>query len=224
MVDFSTAFSFIFAYKNALLSGLLNTLYYTAISLVLGLALGFIVSMLRQSGNILLKTISGTYVEVFRGTPILVQLFWFFFCLPAILGINLGNQVSTILTMTLYMGAISSESFRSALKSVGEEQKDACVSLGMSLPVMLLFVFLPQMLIRSVPTLLSNSVTLFKESALISAVGMGDLMYQGQMIADSTARPVEILTTVALIYFIIAFTLTRAVTYYEKILLNKIKL
>ncbi len=224
MVDFSTALTFIFAYKNALLSGLFNTLYYTAISLVLGLTLGFLVSILRQSRNILLRSISATYVEVFRGTPILIQLFWFFFCLPALLGINLGNQLSTILTMTLYMGAISSESFRSALKSVGEEQKDACISLGMSLPVMLIFIFLPQMLIRSVPTLLSNSVTLFKESALISAVGMGDLMYQGQMIADSTARPVEILTTVALIYFIIAFTLTRAVTYYEKILLKKIRI
>ncbi len=224
MVDFSTALSFIFAYKNALLSGLFNTLYYTAISLVLGLTLGFLVSILRQSRNILLRSISAAYVEVFRGTPILIQLFWFFFCLPALLGINLGNQLSTILTMTLYMGAISSESFRSALKSVGEEQKDACISLGMSLPVMLIFIFLPQMLIRSVPTLLSNSVTLFKESALISAVGMGDLMYQGQMIADSTARPVEILTTVALIYFIIAFTLTRAVTYYEKILLKKIRI
>lgn len=224
MVDFSTALTFIFAYKNALLSGLFNTLYYTAISLVLGLTLGFLVSILRQSRNILLRSISAAYVEVFRGTPILIQLFWFFFCLPALLGINLGNQLSTILTMTLYMGAISSESFRSALKSVGEEQKDACISLGMSLPVMLIFIFLPQMLIRSVPTLLSNSVTLFKESALISAVGMGDLMYQGQMIADSTARPVEILTTVALIYFIIAFTLTRAVTYYEKILLKKIRI
>ncbi|TKI06993.1 amino acid ABC transporter permease [Martelella alba] len=224
MVDFSTAFGFIFAYKSAILMGLAHTLYYTAISLVAGLVLGFIVSIVRYSGNVALGLIARAYVEVFRGTPMLIQLFWFFFCLPALLGVDLGNQTATILTMTLYMGAISSESFRAALNSVGSEQRDACISLGMPLRVMLPYVFLPQMLMRSVPTLLSNSVTLFKESALISAVGMTDLMYQGQMIADSTARPVEILTTIALIYFFIAFTITRIVTLYEQAFLRKLKL
>lgn len=224
MVDFSTALGFIFAYKNAIFIGLFNTLYYTAISLVLGLALGFIVSIIRHSGNVALRGIARCYVELFRGTPMLIQLFWFFFCLPAILGVDLGSQVATILTMTLYMGAISSESFRASLKSVGAEQRDACISLGMPFRVMISYVLLPQMLMRSVPTLLSNSVTLFKESALISAVGMTDLMYQGQMIADSTARPVEILTTIALFYFVIAFSLTRIVTCYEQAFLVKFKL
>jgi polar amino acid transport system permease protein len=82
-------------------------------------------------------------------------------------------------------------------------------------------VILPQATIRAVPTLLSNCVTLFKESALVSAVGMADLMYQGQTIADSTARPIEILTVIALIYFLIAFTLTRLVSVYERKLLQK---
>lgn len=224
MIDFSTAFSFIYTYRNAILSGLLNTLYYTIISLILGLALGFVISLIRHAGNIALRIVAITFVEIFRGTPMLVQLFWFFFCLPVLLGIDLGSQIATILTMTLYMGAISSESFRSSLNSVGSEQRDACISLGMPLYVMVPYVLLPQMLMRAVPTLLSNSVTLFKESALVSAVGMTDLMYQGQMIANSTSRPVEILTTVALIYFIVAFTLTRIVTRYEQSFLRKFKL
>lgn len=224
MIDFSTAFSFIYTYRNAILSGLLNTLYYTIISLILGLALGFVISLIRHAGNIALRIVAITFVEIFRGTPMLVQLFWFFFCLPVLLGIDLGSQIATILTMTLYMGAISSESFRSSLNSVGSEQRDACISLGMPLYVMVPYVLLPQMLMRAVPILLSNSVTLFKESALVSAVGMTDLMYQGQMIANSTSRPVEILTTVALIYFIVAFTLTRIVTRYEQSFLRKFKL
>ncbi len=140
----------------------------------------------------------------------------FFFCLPAILGMELGNVFSTVLTLSLYMGAISSESFRAALRSIGAEQRDACVALGLPARVSVPYVILPQTVLRAVPTLLSNCVTLFKESALVSAVGMADLMYQGQMIADSTARPIEILTATALIYFIIAFSVTRIVSFYER--------
>lgn len=224
MVDFSKALHFIYDYRFALLQGLGITLYYTAIGLVLGLSLGFITSIARQSRSWVVRFIATTYVEIFRGTPVLVQLFWFFFCLPVILGVDLGNQVSTIATMTFYMGAISSESFRAALRSIGSEQRDACIALGLPPRVAIMNVVLPQAILRAVPTLLSNCVTLFKESALISAVGMADLMYQGQMIADATARPVEILTVTALIYFVIAFSITRVVSYYEKSLLKRLTL
>jgi len=224
MVDFTTALPFLWDYRFAILSGLLQTLYYTAIGLALGLTLGFVTSVARYAGHWTLRIAATAYVEVFRGTPVLVQLFWFFFCLPAILGIDLGNQISTIATMTFYMGAISSESFRAALKSIGSEQRDACIALGLPGRVSVPYVILPQTIMRAVPNLLSNCVTLFKESALISAVGMADLMYQGQMIADSTARPVEILTAIALIYFVIAFTATRIVTYYEQAFLTRLKL
>lgn len=224
MVDFSTALPFVWDYRFAILNGLFNTLYYTVISLVLGLTLGFTVSVIRQTGHWSLRFIATGYVEVFRGTPVLVQLFWFFFCLPALLGVELGSQICTIATMVFYMGAISSESFRAALKSIGAEQRDACIALGLPSRVSVPHVILPQTIIRAIPTLLSNSVTLFKESALISAVGMAELMYQGQMIADATARPVEILTVTALIYFVIAFSITRIVSYYERAILTKVKL
>ena len=75
--------------------------------------------------------------------------------------------------------------------------------------------------LRAVPTLLSNAVSLFKESALVSAVGMADLMFIGQNISNNTARPVEVLTVVAVLYFVIAFPLTRAVTVVEQKLLRK---
>jgi polar amino acid transport system permease protein len=222
-MDLSLAIGFVFEYRQALLKGLLNTLYYTGIGLTLGLTLGFIVSFIRQYGHPVLRAVATAYVEIFRGTPVLIQLFWFFFCLPAILGVDLGSEVSTIMTLTLFMGALSSESFRSAMRSIGAEQRDACVALGLPARITIPFVILPQTLIRAVPTLLSNCVTLFKESALLSAVGMADLMYQGQMIADSTARPVEILTATALIYFVIGFGLTRIVSLYERNVLARIK-
>ncbi|WP_211331228.1 ABC transporter permease subunit [Paracoccus pantotrophus] len=117
--------------------------------------------------------------------------------------------------------AITSETFRASLRSVGREQMDACVALGLPRAAQIVNVILPQAVLRAVPTLLSNAVSLFKESALVSAVGMADLMFIGQNISNNTARPVEVLTVVAAIYFVIAFPLTRAVTVVEQKLLRK---
>jgi len=192
------------------------------ICIVLGCSLGFLVGLARTSRSMALRAISGIYVEFFRGTPVLIQLFWIFFCLPLILGVELSNLASGVIALTLYMGAITSETFRASLKSIGPEQMDACVALGLSRKVQVVNVVLPQAVLRAIPTLLSNCVSLFKESALVSAVGMADLMFVGQNISNNTARPVEVLTVVALIYFVIAFPLTRAVSLVEGRILKKL--
>lgn len=215
-------FSILLRFENALLLGLWMTIKLTVICIVLGCSLGFLVGLARSSRNPALRAISGIYVEFFRGTPVLIQLFWIFFCLPLLLGVELSNLPSGVIALTLYMGAITSETFRASLKSIGREQLDACVALGLPNRVQVVNVVLPQAVLRAIPTLLSNCVSLFKESALVSAVGMADLMFVGQNISNNTARPVEVLTVVALIYFIIAFPLTRAVSLIEGRILKKL--
>ena len=210
------SFGYVWDFHNAILSGLVTTMVFTIVSLAIGLVIGFLTSLVRQYGPRPLAFLGKCYVELFRGTPVLIQLFWFFFCLPALLGVEIGNAVSTTVALSLYMGALCSESFRASLRNIGAEQQDACIALGLSRRVVYPYVILPQAFLRALPNLLSNAITLFKESALISAVGMADLMYQGQSIADATARPIEILTVVALIYFVIAFTLTRVVGRFER--------
>lgn len=215
-------FSALARFEHAFLLGLWMTLKLTVICILLGSTLGFLIGLARTSGNMALRAASSVYVEFFRGTPVLIQLFWIFFCLPLILGIELSNLTSGVIALTLYMGAITSETFRSSLKSIGSEQLDACVALGLPRTVQITNVILPQAVLRAIPTLLSNCVSLFKESALVSAVGMADLMFVGQNISNSTARPVEVLTIVALIYFAIAFPLTRAVSVLERRVLAKL--
>ncbi|MDK4725616.1 amino acid ABC transporter permease [Rhizobium phaseoli] len=215
-------FSILLRFESALLLGLWMTIKLTIICVVLGCSLGFLVGLARASRNLALRAIASTYVEFFRGTPVLIQLFWIFFCLPLLLGVELSNLASGVITLTLYMGAITSETFRASLKSIGREQLDACVALGLPQRVQVVNVVLPQAVLRAVPTLLSNCVSLFKESALVSAVGMADLMFVGQNISNNTARPVEVLTVVALIYFVIAFPLTRAVSLIEGRILKKL--
>nr|WP_298101423.1 amino acid ABC transporter permease [uncultured Shinella sp.] len=218
----SLDFSALLRFQEALALGLWTTIKLTLICVVLGCSLGFLVGLARTSSNVVVRGIASVYVEFFRGTPVLIQLFWIFFCLPLILGVELSNLVSGVIALTLYMGAITSETFRASLKSVGREQTDACIALGLPRRVQITNVILPQAVLRAIPTLLSNCVSLFKESALVSAVGMADLMFVGQNISNNTARPVEVLTIVALIYFAIAFPLTRAVTLIEGRILKKL--
>ena len=218
--DFS--FGVIADYFDVLLRGLLTTIEFTAICIILGSLLGFVLSLMRVSRSRALRIVSTAYVEFFRGTPVLVQLFWIFFCLPIVLHVELSNFASSVIALTLFMAAIASESFRSALHAIPRDHIDAGVALGLSPYQRARYVVFPQAIRLAIPTLLSNSVSLFKESSLVSAVGMSDLMYVGQNVSNISARPIELLTTVAFLYFAIAFPLTRAVSRLESRMLRTV--
>ncbi|EKS6729915.1 amino acid ABC transporter permease [Enterobacter ludwigii] len=214
-------FSMVFSYWHVLLQGLGLTLAFTLSSAVIGSLAGFIVSLLRLSPLRPLRWLVTLYVEFFRGTPLLIQLFWVFFCFPVVFGLNIPPWLCVMISLVLFMAAITSETFRGSLKSIAGEQHDACVALSLSPTVKILHVIFPQALLRAIPTLLSNVVSLFKESALISSVGVADLMFVGQNISNSTAHPVEFLSAVAVIYFVVAFPLTRLVGVVEVRLLRR---
>ncbi len=218
--DFS--FGVIADYFDVLLWGLLTTIEFTSICIVLGSLFGFVLSVMRVGRSRLLRVVSTAYVEFFRGTPVLVQLFWIFFCLPIVLGVEISNFASSVIALTLFMAAISSETFRAALHAIPRDHTDAGVALGLSPYQRVRYIVFPQAIRLAIPTLLSNSVSLFKESSLVSAVGMSDLMYAGQNISNVSARPIELLTTVALLYFAVAFPLTRAVSHLEARMLRTV--
>ncbi|MFM0324604.1 amino acid ABC transporter permease [Caballeronia glebae] len=214
-------FAAVLPYWLVLLKGLGLTIAFTSSCAVIGSLAGFVLSLLRMSPSRGMKAVTTLYVEFFRGTPLLIQLFWVFFCFPVVFRIPIPPYLSVVISLTLYMAAITSETFRGALKSISAEQHDACIALSLSPHAKILYVIFPQALLRAIPPLLSNMVSLFKESALISSVGVADLMFVGQNISNSTAKPVEFLTTVALIYFLVAFPLTRLVGVVETRLLRR---
>ncbi|WP_409320269.1 amino acid ABC transporter permease [Pseudomonas putida] len=214
-------FNVVWPYWQVLAKGLGLTLALTLSCALIGSLAGFALSLLRMSPSRWVTLPTTLYVEFFRGTPLLIQLFWVFFCFPVVFGLAIAPYVSVMIALTLYMAAITCETFRGALKSIASEQHDACTALGLTAKVKVLYVIFPQALLRAIPPLLSNVVSLFKESALISSVGVADLMFVGQSISNSTARPIEFLTTVGLIYFLIAFPLTRLVGRVEGRLLRR---
>lgn len=133
-------FSVVLGYWPVLLKGLALTLAFTGVCAVLGSLLGFAVSMLRQVKLKLVRLPLTLYVEFFRGTPLLIQLFWVFFCFPVVFRLDIPPYVSVLIALTLYMGAITSETFRGALKSIASEQHDACTALGLTSKVKVLYV------------------------------------------------------------------------------------
>ncbi|MGF6370615.1 polar amino acid transport system permease protein [Paraburkholderia sp. RAU6.4a] len=217
----SLNFFAVFPYWHVLLKGLGITLAFTSSCAVIGSLAGFMLSLLRMSPTPWVKGLTTFYVQFFRGTPLLIQLFWVFFCFPVIFRIPIPPYLSVVISLTMYMAAVTSETFRGALKSISAEQHDACTALSLTPQAKVLYVIFPQALLRAVPPLLSNIVSLFKESALISSVGVADLMFVGESISNSTARPVEFLTAVAIIYFLVAFPLTRLVGLVESRFLRR---
>jgi polar amino acid transport system permease protein len=139
-----------------------------------------------------------------------------YFCWPVLLGVDVGPFTSAFLALTLLMAAISSESFRSAFAAIDSDQWDATVALGMPRWTTMLYVILPQSLLRAIPTLLSNGVTVFKESAIVSAVGIADIMFVGRNVSSATGHPIEILTLVAAAYFLFAYPMTLLVGRVER--------
>jgi len=198
-------FSVVWKFRDALAWGLMMSLLLSGICSLAGTVLGFFIALCQQSRFRAVRWAAALYVEVLRGAPTLITLFWVFFCLPIILGVEINAFWSSIIALTLYMGAITSESFRSSMKSIGQDQYDACNALGLAPATRTFYVIAPQALIRAIPNILSNIISLFKESTLVSAVGMVELMYTAQSISNITARPIEILTAVALIYFVIGY-------------------
>ncbi|TMI82488.1 MAG: amino acid ABC transporter permease [Bacillati bacterium ANGP1] len=194
-----------FRYNRLLLQGLRTTLEISVVIMALGLVLGIFVAAGRLSKNPLISRSVAAYIELFRGTPALVQLVWFYYCLPIFLGVSLPGYTAIVVALTLNVSAFYGEAYRSGIQALPKDQIDSADVLGLSYFQRLRYVVAPQAFRIVIPVLLSLSISLFKDTSLVSTLGVGDLMYEGRVVATQTYRPIEILTSVAAIYFLIAF-------------------
>jgi polar amino acid transport system permease protein len=194
----------------ALFLGLKMTLAVTVVVIILGLLLGTVVAAGRLARSALINKPVALYIEFFRGTPALIQLVWIYYCLPIVFGVELPTFASIIVALTLNVGAFYGEAIRAGIQAIPRDQTEAADVLGLGYVDKMRFVVLPQAFRIIIPVALSQSISLFKDTALVSTLGVADLMYQARVLATETYRPIEILTTAALIYFVIAFPLTVA--------------
>jgi polar amino acid transport system permease protein len=140
---------------------------------------------------------------VFRNTPVLIQLIWFYYAFPVLVGIQFSTFGAAALALTLYTAAYSTEIFRAGLQSIERGQWEGAKALGMPPGVMLRRIILPQVFRRMLPALTNRMIELAKVTSLASILTVNELMYQGRLLSSTWYRPVEIFTVVALLYFVL---------------------
>jgi len=197
-----------------LLHGLGVTLKISAISLVAALTIGLITALLRLSNSLPGKVVSRLYLEVSRNTPLLIQLFFLYFVMGPILGLD--RFWAAVLALSLFEGAYASEIFRAGIVSVEKGQWEASHSLGLSYQHAYRFIVLPQAVRRILPPLANQAISLIKDSALVSTIAVYDLTMEAQALISETFLTFELWFTVALMYLVITVSLSFLVTYLEK--------
>jgi polar amino acid transport system permease protein len=198
-------FSPVLANAPLLVEGLVNTLRVTGTALVFGVALGLGLALLRLSPRRFLSWPAGFVIEVFRTTPPLVQLFWFFFALPILVGIEMTPFVAGAVTFSIQSASFFAEVFRAGIESIERGQWDAARAIGMRHDQALRRIILPQAVKRMIPAFMERAIELMKTTTLIATISYADLLFAANEVSQKTFRPLETYTVVALIYFVVIF-------------------
>lgn len=192
----------------ALMKGLGMTLAATALSLAIALVLGVAFGFCKVSGVRILSGIASVYVAIFRGTPLLVQAFFFYFGLPAATGQKIDVFTAGVMTLSLNAGAYMTEIVRGGIQSVDPGQMEASRSLGLNWMQSMRRVIVPQAIKIMTPSFINQFVISLKDTSILAVLGFAELTYQGQQIIARNFRSFEIWIMVGVIYFIVIYALT----------------
>jgi polar amino acid transport system permease protein len=198
-----------------LLSGLRVTVLATLVIMAIALVVALPVALARMSHNPLLRLPSTVYVQVLRGTPVLLQLFYLYYVLP-FAGIELNAWTAGIIGMSAAYSAYLSEIYRAGIEAIDRGQTEAALSLGMSRVQVMRIVVLPQAFRIVIPPIGNMFVGLFKDTSLLSILTIRELMFQGQLIAATNFRHITIFTVIAVLYLAVCWPSAAIIDRLEK--------
>lgn len=204
-MDYETRFDVVVEQLPFLINAALLTLMLMAASFILAIILGIVAGQMRMSRRRLLRWPATVYIDFWRTTPLLVQLIWIFFVLPIVFGIRLSAFQSGVLALGLNYGAFFAEIFRAGITSLGRGQSEAGSALGLTGLQVQRRVIYPQALWRMLPPIGSMTVSLLKDTSLVTVIGIAELMNAAQNLTAQTFRPLEVLTVVAIMYFVMTY-------------------
>lgn len=190
-----------------LLQGMVTTIELTLVALALGILIGLPAALGRVYGGNLLRRISVAYIELFRGTPLLVQLFVVYYGLPD-LGLTLSRLAAAFITLGLNSGAYQAEYFRGAIQAVGSGQMTAGRAIGMTKLQAIRYIILPQALRLAIPAWSNEAISMVKYTSVVFLIAVPDLMGKAKILAGRYFNPIEIYLTVALIYIVLVAIVT----------------
>lgn len=203
-------------YKFYYLTGIKITLLLSFFSLTIGSALGIFISLLKLSKVKFLRFIASVYIEIVRGTPMMVQISLVFFGSFVLLDVKLSGFISALIAVSLNSAAYVAEIIRSGIQSIDKGQTEASRSLGISEKQTMRHIIFPQAIKNILPALGNEFVTLIKETSVASTIGVADLMFASKTVQSSSFQPFDPLVIVAVIYFIFTFTISQLIGLLER--------
>ncbi len=198
--------------------GLKGTLLIFAVTLLLGLGGGLIVGVMRYARGRALRWPAMVFVEIFRNTPVLVQIIWFYYAFPILTGIHVDPFLAAMLGISLNTMAFSAEIYRAGIQSMEPGQWEAGKAIGMTYSQTLRRIVLPVAIKRILPALTNRGIEVFKMSTLASVVAYVELLNQAKLLADLNFNPIEAYTAVALIFFLVLYPVVQATYVLERVL------
>jgi glutamine transport system permease protein len=213
-VDFD--WSVIWSSTPELLEGVKLTVFIAAFGLIGGFIVGLIAGMFRAYGPVALNVLAQVYIELIRGTPIVVQVMFLYFALPLLAHIRIDGLTAAIITITVNSGAYLAEVIRGALISIPKGLMEAGLAMGMSMPRVLLKIVGPLAFRRLIPPLGNQCIVSLKDTSLFIVIGVGELTRKGQEIIAGNFRAVEVWTAVAIIYLVLTGVMTLALRVVER--------
>jgi len=211
----------IFAALPALLLGAIVTLQLTAVSVVLGMVGGSLIGILRLSPSPALRLLTRAYVDFFRGTPLLVQIFMIYFGLPAVakglgFAFTMNQWTAAIIALSLNSAAYIAEIVRAGIQSIESGQREASQSLGLGPVQTMRYVVFPQALRRMIPPLGNEFISMLKDTSLVAVIGFEELFRRGQLIVAQNYRAFEIYASVALVYLMLTLLSSQVFSLLER--------
>ncbi|ORT61611.1 ectoine/hydroxyectoine ABC transporter permease subunit EhuC [Streptomyces sp. CB03238] len=203
-------------WQNWVLPGIGITLQLLVYSAALAALVAFTVGMARTHRSLFVRFVAGAYTEIFRGTSALILMFWLFFVVPPLLGWQLVPMWAAVLALGLSYGAYGAEIVRGAVNSVPKAQREAGVALSFTPWQRMRLVVLPQAVPEMIPSFCNLLVELLKGTALVSLLGVGDVSFAAYLVRLATQESAQIYSIILVIYFVIAFVITRSMKALER--------
>jgi polar amino acid transport system substrate-binding protein len=191
-----------------IIQGILVTLQFTALSALLGFIWGTVLSLFKISTFKPLVWFANAYTSIFRGTPLLLQIALVYYATPQLTGYDIPALLAGVITFTLNSGAYISETIRGGILAVDKGQREAALSLGVPYRPMMLNIILPQAIKNILPALVNESIALLKDSALVSTIGVADLLRRAQIVGAEKYIYFEPLIFAGIVYYLLVMSLT----------------
>lgn len=191
--------------RDALLEGAAMTVLLAVCTMLVAVPGGIVLALMRLSGIRALAAISAGFVEFFRNLPLILVVYWAFYVMPVATGLELSPFATGLTALALNVSAYNAETFRAGIASIRKGQTEAALSLGMGPWQAMREVVLPQAVRRVLPVLASTWVSLFKDTSLVSVIGVGELAHVSLQIRSQTFRILEVLTAMAALYWLMGY-------------------